>query len=166
MKKYDLMHDVNTRGTFLASKLCLPHLKASSNPHVLNLAPPLEISAHWFGRHLAYTMAKYGMSLCVYGMADEFKGQVAFNALWPKTIINTAAVQNNLGGAQTVAGARNPEIMADAAYEIFCRDAKTCSGNFFIDEDVLREAGVTDFRPYLANPDGDESSLLPDFFLD
>lgn len=166
MKKYDLMHEINTRGTFLASKLCLPYLKKASNPHVLNLAPPLQISAHWFSRHLAYTMAKYGMSLCVYGMAEEFKGKVAFNALWPKTIINTAAVQNNLGGAQTLAGARNPEIMADAAHEIFCRDAKSCTGNFFIDEDVLREAGITDFRTYLANPDGDESGLMPDFFLD
>ncbi len=118
MKSYDLMHQINSRGTFMASKLCLPHLKKAANPHILNLAPPLNMAPHWFGRHVAYTMAKYGMSLCVLGMADEYAGKVAVNALWPKTVINTAAVQNQLGGAPTVKAARQPSIMADAAWTI------------------------------------------------
>ena len=166
MKRFDLMHQINTRGTFLASKLCLPHLKKADNPHVLNLAPPIQIAAHWFGRHVAYTMAKYGMSLCVYGMAEEYRGKVAFNALWPKTVINTAAVQNHIGGNESIAAARQPAIMADAAWQILTRDAKTCSGNFFIDEEVLRDAGVTNFRQYQVDPSLPEDRIMPDFFLD
>lgn len=165
MKRYDLMHHINTRGTFLTSKLCLPHLKQASNPHVLNLAPPLNMNPMWFGRHVAYTMAKYGMSLCVLGMAEEYKGKVAFNALWPKTVINTAAVQNQLGGVESVSHARQPTIMADAAHAIISRDI-SCSGNFFIDEDVLRESGVTDFSAYRVDPALDDAQLMPDFFLD
>lgn len=166
MKRYDLMHEINTRGTFLASKLCLPHLKKAANPHVLNLAPPINLSAHWFGRHVAYTMAKYGMSLCVYGMADEYRGKVAFNALWPKTVINTAAVQNHIGGSESISAARQPEIMADAAWHILTRDGKSCSGNFYIDEEVLREAGVDDLSQYQVDPSLPEDKLMPDFFLD
>ncbi|MEE4251894.1 MAG: NAD(P)-dependent oxidoreductase [Alcanivoracaceae bacterium] len=165
MKKYDLMHQINTRGTFMTSKLCLPHLKNAANPHVLNLAPPLNMSPMWFGRHVAYTMAKYGMSLCVLGMAEEFKGRIAFNALWPKTVINTAAVKNQLGGIAEVTHARQPSIMADAAHAILCREARTCSGNFFIDEDVLRSEGVRDFSGYQVDPSLREDQLMPDFFL-
>jgi len=166
MKSYDLMHQINSRGTFMASKLCLPHLKKAANPHILNLAPPLNMAPHWFGRHVAYTMAKYGMSLCVLGMADEYAGKVAINALWPKTVINTAAVQNQLGGAPTVKAARQPSIMADAAWTILTQPVDAASGRFFIDEDVLRSAGVNDFSGYRVDPDLDDDKLLPDFFLD
>ena len=166
MKSYDLMHQINSRGTFMASKLCLPHLKKAANPHILNLAPPLNMAPHWFGRHVAYTMAKYGMSLCVLGMADEYAGKVAVNALWPKTVINTAAVQNQLGGAPTVKAARQPSIMADAAWTILTPPVDAASGRFFIDEDVLRSAGVNDFSGYRVDPDLDDDKLLPDFFLD
>ena len=166
MKSYDLMHQINSRGTFMASKLCLPHLKKAANPHILNLAPPLNMAPHWFGRHVAYTMAKYGMSLCVLGMADEYAGKVAVNALWPKTVINTAAVQNQLGGAPTVKAARQPSIMADAAWTILTQPVDAASGRFFIDEDVLRSAGVNDFSGYRVDPDLDDDKLLPDFFLD
>ena len=166
MKSYDLMHQINSRGTFMASKLCLPHLKKAANPHNLNLAPPLNMAPHWFGRHVAYTMAKYGMSLCVLGMADEYAGKVAVNALWPKTVINTAAVQNQLGGAPTVKAARQPSIMADAAWTILTQPVDAASGRFFIDEDVLRSAGVNDFSGYRVDPDLDDDKLLPDFFLD
>ena len=166
MKSYDLMHQINSRGTFMASKLCLPHLKKAANPHILNLAPPLNMAPHWFGRHVAYTMAKYGMSLCVLGMADEYAGKVAVNALWPKTVINTASVQNQLGGAPTVQAARQPSIMADAAWTILTRPVDAASGQFFIDEQVLREAGVHDFSGYRVDPDLDDDKLLPDFFLD
>lgn len=165
MKKYDLMHDVNTRGTFMTSRLCLPHLRKAANPHVLNLAPPLNMSPMWFGRHVAYTMAKYGMSMCVLGMAEEYKGKVAFNALWPKTVINTAAVKNQLGGIAEVTHARQPAIMADAAYAIFCRDARSCSGNFFIDEEVLRSEGINDMSRYRVDPNLSEDQLMLDFFL-
>ena len=166
MKSYDLMHQINSRGTFMASKLCLPHLKKAANPHILNLAPPLNMAPHWFGRHVAYTMAKYGMSLCVLGMADEYAGKVAVNALWPKTVINTAAVQNQLGGAPTVKAARQPSIMADAAWAILTRPVADASGHFFIDEDVLRDAGISDLSGYRVDPDLDDDKLLPDFFLD
>ena len=166
MKSYDLMHQINSRGTFMASKLCLPHLKKAANPHILNLAPPLNMAPHWFGRHVAYTMAKYGMSLCVLGMADEYAGKVAVNALWPKTVINTAAVQNQLGGAPTVKAARQPSIMADAAWTLLTQPVDAASGRFFIDEDVLRSAGVNDFSGYRVDPDLDDDKLLPDFFLD
>ena len=166
MKSYDLMHQINSHGTFMASKLCLPHLKKAANPHILNLAPPLNMAPHWFGRHVAYTMAKYGMSLCVLGMADEYAGKVAVNALWPKTVINTAAVQNQLGGAPTVKAARQPSIMADAAWTLLTQPVDAASGRFFIDEDVLRSAGVNDFSGYRVDPDLDDDKLLPDFFLD
>ncbi|KAF0806602.1 short chain dehydrogenase [Alcanivorax sp. S71-1-4] len=166
MKRFDLMHQINTRGTFLATQRCLPHLKQAGNPHVLNLAPPIKLSAHWFARHCAYTMAKYGMSLCVYGMAEEYRGKVAFNALWPRTVINTAAVQNHIGGDASIRLARQPEIMADAAHAILTRDATACTGNFFIDEQVLREDGVEDLSHYQVDPSLPESQLLPDFFLD
>lgn len=166
MKRYDLMHQINTRGTYLCSKLCIPHLQKAENPHVLNLSPPLNMTPHWFSTHVAYTMAKYGMSMCVLGMAEEFKKEgIAFNALWPKTAIATAAVQNMLGGDEAVAKSRNVDIMADAAYAILTRDSREVTGQFFVDEDVLREAGVTDFKKYQIDPSLDESELFPDFFL-
>ncbi|MEL7531387.1 MAG: NAD(P)-dependent oxidoreductase [Bacteroidota bacterium] len=165
MKRYDLMHHINTRGTFLTSKLCLPHLLQADNPHVLNLSPPLNLDPKWFGSHVAYTMAKYGMSMCVLGMAEEFKDQgVAFNALWPRTAIATAAVKNVLGGDQMVQRSRTPEIMGDAAYHILKRDSKSCTGNFFIDDEVLISEGITDMSPYAVNPEF-KDELMPDFFL-
>jgi citronellol/citronellal dehydrogenase len=163
MKRYDLMHQVNARGTFLCSQKALPHLLKADNPHILNISPPLNLNPRWFGPHVAYTMAKYGMSMCVLGMAEEYKGQVGVNALWPRTAVATAAVRNLLGGDDSVAMSRKPEIMSDAAHAILTRDAKTCGGNFFIDDEVLAEEGVTDFDPYAVQP-GNE--LLPDFFLD
>jgi citronellol/citronellal dehydrogenase len=166
MKRYDLMHQINIRGTFLTSKLCIPHLLQSNNPHVLNISPPLNLDPLWFGNHVAYTMAKYGMSMCVLGMAEEFKEQgLAFNALWPKTAIATAAVQNLLGGEEAVQKCRTPEIMADAAYALLLRDSRACTGNFFIDEDVLRQEGITDFSSYKLDPTVAEADLVPDFFL-
>jgi citronellol/citronellal dehydrogenase len=163
MKRYDLMHHINTRGTFLCSKLCLPHLLKAPNPHILNISPPLNMEARWFAPHVAYTMAKFGMSLCVLGMTEEFRKQgVAVNALWPKTVIATAAVQNLLGGSDVVSRARKPEIMADAAYHILSRSCRECTGNFFIDEDVLRESGITNFDGYSVTPG---SELIPDFFV-
>jgi citronellol/citronellal dehydrogenase len=163
MKRYDLMHDINTRGPFLVSKLCLPHLVKAANPHILNISPPLNLETRWFAPHLAYSMAKYGMSLCVLGMAGEFREQgVAVNALWPKTVIATAAVQNLLGGSDVVKPSRKPDIMADAAYAILTRCSRECTGNFFIDEDVLRESGVTQFDAYAVTPG---SELIRDFFV-
>jgi citronellol/citronellal dehydrogenase len=166
MKRFDLMHQINTRGTFMASKMCLPHLKKADNPHVLNLAPPLDMQPKWFAPHCAYTMAKFGMSMCVLGMAEEYKGKVAFNALWPRTVINTAAVQNHLGGEAAVQAARQPEIMADAAYWIVTREAKDFSGRFMVDDETLREAGVTDLRGYQVDPELAPEKLMVDFFLD
>lgn len=166
MKRYDLMHHINTRGTFLTTKACLPYLMKSANPHVLNISPPLNMEERWFAPHTAYTMAKYGMSMCVLGMAGEFRKQgVAFNALWPKTAIATAAVKNLLGGDESVKRCRKPTIMADAAYYILGQDSKTCTGNFFIDEQVLKQYGVEDFSIYKYDNDIDENQLLPDFFL-
>lgn len=167
MKRFDLMHQVNTRGTFLCSQACLPHLKKAENPHVLNLSPPLNLDPRWFAPHVAYTMAKYGMSMCVLGMAEEFrKDGIAFNALWPRTVIDTVAVANLPGGGQAVAQkGRSPQIMADAAHAILCRSSRECSGNFFIDEDVLREEGQEDFTAYQVDPDLPKSELFPDFFL-
>ena len=163
LKRFDLMHQVNTRGTFLCSQACLPHLIQAENPHILNIAPPLNMQPRWFAPHVAYTMAKYGMSQCVLGMSAEFKEQgVAVNALWPKTVIATAAVRNLLGGREVEQRARKPEIMADAAHAILTRSSRECTGNFFIDEDVLRQAGVTDFEKYAVNPGSD---LIPDFFV-
>jgi NAD(P)-dependent dehydrogenase (short-subunit alcohol dehydrogenase family) len=162
MKRYDLMHAVNVRGTFLVSQACLPHLLKSTNPHILNIAPPLNMRAKWFGRHLAYTMSKYGMSQCVLGMAEEFRTQgVAVNALWPATVIATAAVQNLLGGDAVVRRSRKPEIMAEAAHAILVRDSRTCTGNFFTDEEMLRSIGMTDLQHYAVDP---SAELLPDIF--
>lgn len=166
MKRYDLMHHVNTRGTYLTSKLCLPYLLKAENPHVLNLSPPLNMEARWFKNHVAYTMAKYGMSMCVLGMSAEFADRgVAFNALWPRTVIATAAVQNLLGGNRAMQRSRKPEIIADAAYHILRRDSRQCTGNFFIDDEVLAEAGITDLSVYRFFDDVKEEDLLPDFFI-
>ena len=163
MKRYDLMHSVNTRGTFACSQACIPHLKNASNPHILNLSPPLNMEAKWFAPHVAYTMAKFGMSMCVLGMAEELKPEgIAVNALWPRTVIATAAVQNLLGGDEVVNRSRTPEIMGDAAYTILTKPSREFTGNFCIDDDVLRSAGVTDFDKYQVTP-GVE--LLPDFFI-
>jgi citronellol/citronellal dehydrogenase len=166
MKRYDLMHNINTRGTFLVSKTCLPFLLKAENPHVLNLSPPLSMKTHWFENHTAYTMAKYGMSMCVLGMAGEFKGKVAFNALWPRTAIATAAVQNILGGDHMVKHSRTTEILSDAAYFILKRDAKTCTGNFFIDDELLATEGITDLSGYAVTPGMKDSELFMDFFVD
>lgn len=162
MKRYDLMHAINTRGTFLCSKLCIPHLLRAPNPHILMLSPPPQLVAEWFANHLAYTIAKYGMSLCALGLAHEYKGRIAVNALWPKTVIATAAVQNLLGGDEVMAHARRPEIVADAAAEIITRPFAEYTGNFCIDEDVLRAAGVSDLDVYAVTPG---SNLMPDLFV-
>jgi citronellol/citronellal dehydrogenase len=163
MKRYDLMHQINTRGTFACSQACLPHLMKAENPHILNLSPPLDMKEKWFAPHVAYTMAKYGMSLCVLGMAGEFRSAgVAVNALWPRTVIATAAVQNLLGGDATMRGSRKPEIMADAAHAILTRPSRECTGNFFIDDEVLASAGVTDLSGYQMIPGAE---LIPDFFV-
>lgn len=166
MKRYDLMHHVNTRGTFLVSQKCIPHLRKSSNPHILNLSPPLNMETKWFKNHVAYTMAKFGMSMCVLGMAGEFKNdKIAVNALWPVTTISTSAVENLLGGAGLMKKSRTGEIMADAAYEIFTTKSNTCTGNFLLDEHVLRSVGVTDFAKYKFDPATPESELYPDYFV-
>jgi citronellol/citronellal dehydrogenase len=165
MKKYDLMHQVNARGTFLCAQACLPYLLKSDNPHVLTLSPPLNVEARWFENHVAYSMAKFGMSLCTLGMASEFKGKVAFNALWPKTIIATAAIEFAIGNADMMQLGRKATIMADAAAVILKRDAKTVSGHFYIDEEVLREEGVVNFDTYRVNPATREDQLIPDFFI-
>jgi citronellol/citronellal dehydrogenase len=163
MKRFDLMHGINTRGTFACSQACIPHLKRASNPHILNLSPPLNMEARWFAPHVAYTMAKYGMSLCVLGMAEELRPDgIAVNALWPRTVIATAAVQNLLGGDATVRGSRKPDIVADAAYAILTRPSREFTGNFCIDEEVLRAQGVRDFSKYQQVPGAE---LIPDFFL-
>ena len=163
MKRYDLMHSVNVRGTYLTSQKCLPHLLKSENPHILNLSPPLNMEEKWFKNHVAYTMAKYGMSMCVLGMAGEFRKKgVGVNALWPRTTIATAAIKNIVGGEEMMKRSRTPEIMADAAHWILTQDAKECTGNFFIDEDLLRESGVTDFENYSVVPGAE---LFPDFFI-
>jgi citronellol/citronellal dehydrogenase len=157
------MNQVNARGTFLCTQACIPHLKKASNPHVLMNSPPLNMKPEWFQNHVAYTMAKYGMSMCVLGMSREFEDDgIAVNALWPRTAIATAAI-NMLGGDPMMRQSRKPQIMADAAHAILTRDAKTCTGNFFIDENVLREEGVADFVGYAVDP---SQSLAPDFFLD
>ncbi len=162
MKRWDLMHQVNVRGTFLATQACLPHLARGRNPHVLVLSPPLSLDPRWFAGHLAYTLSKYGMSMCVLGLAEELRERgIAVNALWPRTVIATAAL-NLLGGDQTARHGRTPEVVADAALAILRRDARACTGNFFIDEDVLREEGVTDFERYAVAP-GEE--LMRDLFL-
>lgn len=162
MKRFDLMFGVNVRGTYVSSRACLPYLLKAENPHILNLSPPLNMEERWFKNHVAYTMSKYGMSMCVLGMAGEFRGRVGINALWPRTAIATAAVQNLLGGDEMIKGSRKPEILADAAYHILTKDAKTTTGNFFIDDEVLAAAGITDLEPYAVEPG---HPLVPDFFV-
>lgn len=164
MKRFDLMHQINLRGTFLVSKSCLPHLLEADNPHVLNLAPPLNFEAKWFAPHVAYSMAKYGMSLCVLGMAEEYRAEgVAFNALWPRTAIATAAIRNVIGGDELIRRSRKPEIIADAAWFILTRPAREFTGNFCVDDEVLEAAGITDLTGYAVDPDVD---LAPDFFVE
>jgi citronellol/citronellal dehydrogenase len=168
MKRYDLMMDVNVRGTYAATQACLPWLKASARTgrgaHVLTLAPPPTLAPHWYRDHVAYTIAKLGMSLCVLGHAEEFRGDgIAVNALWPRTVIHTAAVAMIPGAASTTARMRKPDIVADAAHAILVRDPRSCTGRFFLDEEALREAGVTDFARYAVEPGRD---LMPDLFLD
>ncbi len=163
MKRFDLMHQVNVRGTFACSRAAIPWLARAENPHILNLAPPPQLRPAWFAPHVAYTIAKYGMSLCVLGMAEELRGQgIAVNALWPRSIIATAAL-NVLGGDAVACHARRPEIVADAARRVLLRDARTTTGHFFLDEEVLREEGVTDLSAYDAVP-GNE--IYPDLFVD
>jgi citronellol/citronellal dehydrogenase len=162
IKRFDLMLGINTRGTFLCSQACIPHLKQAANPHILTLSPPLDIKAKWFAPHVAYTISKFGMSLCVLGMAEELRtAGIAVNALWPRTVIATAAL-NVIAGASAAAG-RKPEIMADAAYYIFTRDSRGTTGRFFIDDEVLREAGITDLSSYAVTPG---ARLQPDLFLE
>lgn len=163
MKRYDLMHGINTRGTFLVSKVCLPHLLKAANPHILNISPPLQMQSRWFAGHVAYTMAKFGMSMCVLGMAEEFREQgVAVNALWPRTTIATAAVRNLLGGDEMCNHSRKPDIMGDAAHAILTRPSRECTGNFFVDDEVIRSTGVTNLDHYSVVPG---AQLQPDFFV-
>ena len=163
MKRYDLMHNINVRGTFMLSQKCIPHLIKRDNSHILTLSPPLDIARKWFGMTLAYTTAKYGMSLVAHGLAEELgKHNVASNCLWPRTSLDTAAVRNVIG-EELVKGSRKPSIYADAAYAVLKRDSSSCTGNFFLDQDVLEEEGVTDFDQYAIDP---EAKLVSDFFVD
>jgi citronellol/citronellal dehydrogenase len=163
MKRFDLMLGVNARGTFLASKLCIPHLRNSANPHILMLSPPLDLKPKWFGPHLAYSMAKYGMSLCVLGLAEELKADgIAVNALWPRTTIATAAIANIVGGADMMRSSRKPEIMADAAYQVLTTPSRELTGQFLIDDTFLVSRGVANFDQYRVDPSVD---LTPDFFV-
>jgi citronellol/citronellal dehydrogenase len=163
IKRFDLIFSVNVRGTFLCSQACIPHLKNSSNPQILNLSPPLNMKAKWFKNHVAYTMSKYGMSMCTLGMAEELRSEgIAVNSLWPRTTIATAAVEVNFP-KEIFESSRKPEIMADAAYAIVTSNSREVTGNFFIDEDVLRSHGVSDFNAYAIDPD---KKPYPDFFLD
>lgn len=164
MKRYDLMQDINTRGTFLLSKTAIPHLRAAANPHILTLSPPLNLAPHWLGDHLGYTLSKYGMSMCTLGLAHEFAGAgIAANSLWPRTLIDTAAVRNLIGGAER---SRTPAIVADAAHAILVRDAKTCTGNHFVDDEVLADEGVTDLSGYRGGAGDGQEELALDIFLD
>ena len=163
MKRYDLMHQINTRGTFLVSKACIPHLKRAANPHVLMLSPPLDMAPKWFAPHVAYTMAKFGMSMCVLGMAEEFRADgIAFNALWPRTGVATAAIRFALAGDEGMKQCRTVDIMADAAHAIFVKPARDFTGNFLIDDTFLYGEGVRDFDPYKVDP---TARLMPDFFV-
>jgi citronellol/citronellal dehydrogenase len=163
MKRFDLMHQINTRGTYLVSKYAIPHLEKAENPHILMLSPPLDMKEKWFAPHLAYSLAKYGMSLCVLGLAGELRGRgIAVNALWPRTTIATSAIKNLLGGDQIMRASRTPEILADAAYAIFNKPAKSFSGQFLIDDVFLSSEGVTDFEKYRVDP---SVPLAPDFFV-
>jgi len=164
MRRYDLIQQINTRGTFVTSRACLPYLQKSDNPHILTLSPPLDLRPKWFAGHLAYSLSKYGMSLCMLGLAEEYRAAgIACNALWPRTMIATAAIEFALGGAQMMRRSRKPQIVADAAYVILNRPARECTGQFFIDDSVLYEAGVRDFAPYSVEPG---SALLGDLFID
>lgn len=163
MKRFDLIFSVNVRATFMCSKLCIPHLKKAQNPHILNLSPPLNMNPKWFKKHVAYTMSKYGMSMCTLGMAEEFKSAgVAVNSLWPKTLIATAAIANNFPKVIYHAS-RKPSIVADAAHAILISDSRKVTGNFFIDEEILRARGVTNFKPYAMHA---LVPLYPDIFID
>jgi citronellol/citronellal dehydrogenase len=163
MKRYDLMHQINGRGTFLTSKICLPHLKKSANPHILALSPPLDIKPRWFAPHVAYSMAKYNMSLCMLGMAEEFRADgVACNALWPRTAIATAAIQFALTGEEGLKHCRTVEIMADAAHAMFLKPSREFTGQFVIDDTFLYGEGVRDFDQYRVDP---TATLMPDFFV-
>jgi citronellol/citronellal dehydrogenase len=163
MRRFDLMHQINTRGTYLASKLCIPHLAKAANPHILTLSPPLDMKAKWFAPHLAYSLAKFGMSLCVLGLAQELKGyRIAVNALWPRTTIATAAVNNLLGGDRIMRASRKPDIMADAAHLILTKPSREFTGHFCLDDTLLAEHGMTDFEHYRVDPSVD---LMQDFFV-
>lgn len=163
MRRYDLIQQINTRGTFVTTRACLPYLRRAPNPHVLTLSPPLDLQPRWFAPHLAYSLSKYGMSLCMLGMAEEYaQAGIACNALWPRTTIATAAVEFALGGPAMMRRSRKPEIVADAAHVILCRPARECTGRFFIDDSVLYEAGVRDFGPYSVEPG---ATLLADLFV-
>ncbi len=163
MKRYDLMHQINARGTFLVSKACIPHLKKAANPHVLALSPPLDLAPHWFGRHVAYTVAKYNMSMFMLGMADEYRDDgIAFNALWPRTGIATAAIRFALAGDEGMKHCRTPDIMADAAHAVFNKKASEFTGRFLIDDTFLYEEGFRDFEVYRVDP---TKPLMPDFFV-
>jgi citronellol/citronellal dehydrogenase len=166
MKRYDLMQDINTRGTYVVSRACLPHLVKGTNPHILTLSPPLSYDPKWFGNHVAYTIAKYGMSMCALGFSEEFREQgVASNALWPRTMIATAAVQNLLGGDASMARSRRPEIMADAAHAIFTTPSRELTGQFLIDDEILAKNGVTDLSVYLGEG-AKEEDLITDLFVE
>jgi citronellol/citronellal dehydrogenase len=163
-KRFDLMHDIQIRGTFFMSRACIPHLKKSANAHILNLSPPINLNPKWFAQHLAYTMSKYGMSMIVLGLSEELKQyKIAANALWPQTTIATAAVQNLLGGDFLMQMSRTPDIVAEAAYHILKQPSTECTGNFFIDEDVLKKEGINDFSAYAVNS---EKELMKDIFID
>jgi citronellol/citronellal dehydrogenase len=164
MRRYDLIQSINTRGTFVTSRACLPYLKRAANPHILTLSPPLNLKPQWFAPHLAYSLSKYGMSLCMLGLAAEYRAAgIACNALWPRTTVATAAVEFALGGKDMMQRSRKPEVMADAAHVILCRGAREATGQFFIDDAVLYEAGVRDFEPYSVEPGG---VLFADLFVD
>lgn len=165
LKRYDLMQTINTRGTFVTSQKCIPHLRESDNAHVLTLSPPLSLDPKWFRNHVGYTLSKFGMSMCTLGMAEEFREDgIAFNSLWPRTLVATAAVQNLLGGDAAMAASRKPEVVADSAYAILNRPSRECTGNFFLCEDVLAEEGVTDLSAYSYG--GADSALQTDLFVE
>jgi citronellol/citronellal dehydrogenase len=164
-RRYDLMQDINTRGTFIVSRACVPHLRRSDNAHVLTLSPPISLDPKWLKDHVGYTIAKYGMSLCTLGMAEEFREEgIAFNALWPRTLIATAAVRNLLGGDDAMARSRRPELVADAAYAVLTRPSRECTGNLLLCEDVLEQEGVTDLGAYSYG--GADAELQADLFVD